>query len=370
MIPLRRRHPMIQSLILATGLIAGSFTMGLPAVRAAGPIDVSTAAQLLAIDQHQSAYLDAAIVLTNNITLPSQSAWVPFGSATQPFVGSFNGQGYTIANVTITNTASSGTVGFFGGVGSSASIDHLTLSNVSLTDTNAVNTDDGLLVGYLTGNAIIDHVQITGTLSATVPSTVSNSTAGGATLGGIVGLMNSGTVTNTQGSVTLTYAYSGTDPNIDPYVGGFLGEQSNGGTLNNDDVAGSAIIQNAPNSFVGGFIGEQDNGNITEGQTSMTVTMQSSNGPDIGGFAGALWGGTDAILAAQGAVTVKDTQNGTMGGFMGASDAQSLTQAATTDPLTLSTNSTQNVVGGFAGDRYSGTVYETFTTTALTLPAA
>jgi len=69
--------------------------------------------------------------LTNNIDLASESNWRPIGSeSTSYFSGNFDGNGYTISNMTI--TIISQYVGLFGYIGNSATITNFQMENVDI----------------------------------------------------------------------------------------------------------------------------------------------------------------------------------------------------------------------------------------------
>ncbi len=113
--------------------------------------------------------LDEVYVLGNNITLTSP--WTPIGTTAKPFVGQFNGGGYTIQGLTLSATSGQGT-GLFGVIGEGGIVENIKLEGVSAT--NSSYNCIGGLVGINYGT--VRQVEVTGTISST-----------GNYIGGIVG---------------------------------------------------------------------------------------------------------------------------------------------------------------------------------------
>jgi hypothetical protein len=190
------------------------------------PYEISTATHL----QYMSSDLSAYYVLTNDIDL-TNVPWTPIApDMGNPFYGNFNGQGYTISNLSI-NTASSDGIGLFGAVGPSGWIENLTIDGavISGTGRNFVGTLAGSSSGYITN----------------------------------VNISN----TNVEGSSS---------------VGGLVGMLGNGGFIANAHVAGTVNGQ----YYVGGLVGEQWGISITDSSTAVTVTAVLD---DAGGLSGSMF---------------------------------------------------------------------------------
>ena len=89
-------------LVLATALLTS--------VSAFAQTEISTEAQLKAID------LNGNYVLTQDITL-SDNEWTPIGTSDRPFTGTLDGRGFTIKGLTVGNGAkddSNNNKAFFG----------------------------------------------------------------------------------------------------------------------------------------------------------------------------------------------------------------------------------------------------------------
>ena len=120
--------------------------------------------------------------------------WTPIGTSDDPFIGEFNGKGYTVSNFQITTGRQYvGLFGYNNGVIENLGVENFTV-NVSYSGTVYA----GGLVGYNSGS--ITNSYATGNVSAT--STSSSS----AYAGGLVGY-NSGDILNSYatGEVSATY---------------------------------------------------------------------------------------------------------------------------------------------------------------------
>jgi hypothetical protein len=93
--------------------------------------------------------------LAGNVTLSGSNNWTPIGTDSAPFNGTFDGQGYTITNLNIKNTAGD-YQGMFGEI--RGGVRNLGLANVSITG----NTYVGGVAGR--NNGTIQNCYTTGTV--------------------------------------------------------------------------------------------------------------------------------------------------------------------------------------------------------------
>lgn len=144
--------------------------------------------------------------LTHDIDL-SGTEWEPVGDRNNVYTGTFDGNGHTISNLTITkeNLSFGDDCGMFGRVGTNATIKDLTLESVRLN----VGAD-GILIGALAGSnqGTISNCKVSGNISVTTDEM--------GYAGGVVGLMNSGVIQYCHSSVSIQGGNSGS-------VGGVLG---------------------------------------------------------------------------------------------------------------------------------------------------
>lgn len=184
----------------------------------------------------------------------SSSEYVPIGSSTEPFTGTFDGAGYTISNLIIDSPADD-YVGYLGYC-ENAVIKNLVLNDVNITGYSYV----GGIVGYakncsitncsISGN--VEGINYTGGIAGyiTSQSTMSNSystaTVRGANkTGGLVGYMNSSAISEAHS----TGSTSGTDMD----TGGLVGYCYNSSNVSKSYSTGQVFGSNAG---VGGIIGK------------------------------------------------------------------------------------------------------------------
>ena len=150
------------------GSTASSFAGGKGT--SANPYLIETGAQLVLMKKYSDKYFK----LTQNINLDNK-AWPVFD-----FSGSLDGDGFIISNLKVTR--SDDNVGLFGVL--SGTVRNLTISGVNI-DTNADNV--GALAGYCDYSGKV--------MDCTVMLNSASSIEGGNNVGGVVGLVENGTVT-------------------------------------------------------------------------------------------------------------------------------------------------------------------------------
>ena len=146
----------------------------------------------------------AKAVLLGNIDMTGMPSWLPIGTSSKPFTGTFDGQGYSIENIAIkTSKSCSGFVGYATGA---------TIKNFSISGKLTVSegyTDHGV-VGYSNGSTISD-------VHSSLDITATKSNNDTQHIGGVVGSMfNTSVVTRCSYAGKLTDAGTNT-------VGGIVG---------------------------------------------------------------------------------------------------------------------------------------------------
>jgi len=137
-------------------------------------------------------HLDGKFILLCDVDLGG-TAWTPVGTAEKPFTGSFDGDGYTISNLTITQGAD-GYTGFFGV--NEGAVSFLKLSDVTIAaDTGFA----GALAGENRGNMKKNTV-LSGSITA----------KGDAVAGGLVGKAESGSLVDCKAGARITAESSAT----------------------------------------------------------------------------------------------------------------------------------------------------------------
>ena len=206
-------------------------------------------------------------------------SWTPMcaDSSAKRFAGTFDGQGYTISNLSVTNTA--GYAGLFASTNSKAVIKNLIIDTATISSTNKFV---GVIAGQ--GQGTYSDIRVT---NATV--------AAKGRMAGLIGLAE-GSVTMSNCSFEGTVTCSGTDKE-NRYVGGLIGYISSGNLkmsncLNLGDVYDSAECT-SDKPGVGGIIGcisaSVKTIEIHSCVNAGTVTVRSTSAvSDFGPFIGRL----------------------------------------------------------------------------------
>ena len=178
--------------------------------------------------------------------------WEPIGTQSEPLQSIFEGNGYHIANLTITRPDSN-YVALFGYVSASATIDNIGLLNVNITGAN-----------YVGGLAGVNEAEIK---SAYV---IGNVRGNGSYIGGLLGV-NEGTITNSYANVDADGLLSNSNN-----IGGLAGK--NDGTVSNSYAMGSVTGYDK----VGGLVGSHAVGEIIHSYAIGDVSGQSAAGGLVG----------------------------------------------------------------------------------------
>ena len=237
--------------------------------------------------------------------------WLPIN-----YDSDLDGGGHTIANLYI-NRGQDDDVGLFGSTGNGE------IRSVALTSTNVMG---GNSVGGLVG--LIRHGSVSDSCVAGVVS-------GGSSVGGLVG--------SDSGSISISDSYAtGTVTGSGDNVGGLIGSGS--GSISDSYATGTVT---GSGNRVGGLIGSSS-GSISDSYATGTVT---GSGNRVGGLIGS---GSGSISDSYATGTV--TGNGyTVGGYGGDDyyDADLVTAISHT-------------VGGLVGEGYSISISDSYATGAVT----
>ena len=315
--------------------------------------------QLMALD------LGANYTLANNIDASgtaggdvwSSNGFVPIGTnngnSGDAYTGTFDGQNHVISGLFI-GSGPSGThpelswVGLFGYLGG-------TVENVGLSDANITgNNGEGALIGVgaLAGASYgtITNAWSSGTVTA------SQKDGQNTNAGGLVGYMDTGTISGSYSSATVS------DPGTSASVGGFVGFNLGGGTIEDSYATGN--VTGGDNDDVGGFIGFAYGGvSISDSYAKGAVTEGTSGW--AGGFVGLALQGT-SITDSFATGNVSGAGDGVYGGFVG-STGGSITDSYADGNVSKSSTTTGGDFGGFAGGLDgTGTITQSYSTGSVT----
>ena len=180
-------------------------------------------------------------ILGADITLEDGS-WTVIGNNSTPYTGTFNGNNFTISNLTINSTSNS-SAGMFGALGDGAAVRNLNLADVNISGSQYI----GGITGFVQKAATISNCSVLGSLSGT--NTIKT------LVGGITG-ENEGTVSGCRFSGTITGI---------SYLGGIAGDNYKDNALIIACAAECQINGDKGNSYSrsnGGITGSNEYGSI------------------------------------------------------------------------------------------------------------
>jgi len=148
------------------------------------------------------------------------NGWLPIGDEEDPFIGSLNGNGHVIGNMSI-DRLHTNEVGLFGHIGVDGTVDNLNFEDARITG----RSNTGVLVG--TNDGMVSNVDVKGEVT------------GDWYIGGLVG--------NNRGTVSSSNAVGDVDGR--DYVGGLVG--INHGTVSTSHT----IVEVSANNRAGGLVG-------------------------------------------------------------------------------------------------------------------
>lgn len=347
-----------------------------------GTYSISSATELAQLAEMTNSGLISAgdtFVLANDIDLSDFSTgegWVPIGTIANKFTGTFNGNGYTISNLTI-NRPDTTCQGLFGDA------NNATLKNINIKNANiTANIGGGILMGAQRGGSTSNcHTEgvlvgkthsfggIVGQFYGEIKNCSSNVKIEGNSnlfyrVGGLIGHIAGG-----EAKVDSCYAISNISGTND--LGGLIGRLNNTATsveIRNSYAKTEIINKNEStySNFTGGFIGviSSSNTNITNcfAEGNILVDSASTNLSCLGGFLGGSINSINNLNINNCHSNVGITYNGNaqiynIGGFSGQLCSTdnviiNINNCYSTGDLNLSTteaNELNNSIGGFVG---------------------
>ncbi|MEA4840029.1 MAG: GLUG motif-containing protein, partial [Bacteroidales bacterium] len=267
------------------------------------PYQISTLNNLYWLSQTSSAW-GAYFIQTANIDASTTSTWdsgsgfSPIGNETTPFSGTYYGNGHTISGLIISRS-STNNVGLFGYT--SSTIDGLGLIGGSVSGSSSVGSLIGLVNSgtisncYATGSVngityvggLIGDIDVIGT-NITLSNCYATGNVNGTNMvGGLVGYIYEGTINNCYATGNVTGATS---------VGGLLGWSESASVFNNCYAIGNMT----GTSGVGGLVGDENessgtftncfyNSELFTGTTTFGTGKTTSEMKTESTFTGAGW---------------------------------------------------------------------------------
>ena len=200
--------------------------------------------------------------------------WVPIGSNTTKYTGTFHGNDYTISTLFIDRSATNH-IGLFG-YAEGGTIRNLSLVNADVTG----SAYTAVLVGQ--GNRLqLMHIRVTGQVSGLSDG------------GGLVGNLAHGSSTITACGAEVDVTGRGSRPYVDVRFGGLVG--GNSGTITASYATGAVSNDNV---YVGGLVGIHSGSSIRASYATGAVRGQTF----FGGLVGTAFEGAITASYATGAV--------------------------------------------------------------------
>jgi DNA repair exonuclease SbcCD nuclease subunit len=241
---------------------------------------IGTASELVALSENfgSSVYpIDGKYELSADIDMSNETFSAIGGGATPtPFIGTFNGKGYTISNLTITSSNKS--TGFFAYISKGGRVANLKLVNVDITG----GSSTGAIAGTSTGTIENSHVD--------------GKVTGSSNTGGIIGVLHAGTLQNSS----VTAAVYGTT------VGGLIGgtnvtspipakDTETGKVIVNNYVAGT-VTGAAGGQYYGAAVGDMGGSSGSLLQTFNGNSVSNAIYEDTPGKIAGYWSGSRPII--------------------------------------------------------------------------
>ncbi|MBR2303267.1 MAG: InlB B-repeat-containing protein [Clostridia bacterium] len=269
--------------------------------------------------------------LTSNIDLKN-AEWSPIGTDSEPFTGTFDGNGYTISNLKVSNVRIAGLFGYTQG----ATFKNVSINNVSISNT----TESGVEMRQL--GALVANMD-----------------------GGSAEKCSATNVVVSVGKISDSYS----KPSI--YMGGLIGrvvgENDQKVNISKCYTTGSIIVQETVdnnayrNVCVGGLVGDAAHVAVANCYSTASVNCSSVNSHTAamlyaGGMIGNIANATLTNSYATGDVSVSVKINARVSGLVGGFDSTIQTSGCfTTGNITAraSKSETGNVQGGPLGYAYN-----------------
>ena len=305
------------------------------------PFEITDVYGLEGIDSPSGALLGDSFVLDNDIDASAAYhggvglGFRPIGNGTTAFTGTFNGNDFTISNLTV-NDPTNDYSALFGETSSTALIENVNLTAETVTGVNAaglVAINYGLIEnssasGTVTGATTSEDV---GGLVAQNWGVIYGSSSGGSVVGGANSEADGGLVGSNIGGIELSFSTANVSGSND--VGGLVGYNYYNALIDNSYDSGSVTgVSGADN--VGGIVG-YNYGTVESSYTTSPVNGSGSTGGlagdnGVGGSVVASYWATDA--GTNGSLSTAGTDNGTVDEYTSGQTLSALADQSTFQP--------------------------------------
>jgi hypothetical protein len=270
-------------------------------------------------------------VMLNDIDLKNET-YAPIGGDSNPFLGSFDGKGHKIINLTI-NEPTGWLVGFFRKLGAGAYV-----SNINFVLVDVLGQDEvGALAGVHTaGTTVINNVHVQGRVKGS-----------NANIGGLVGASYAA-IKNCSSNIVMT------TPSDSSVIGGLVGFADSASQILNSHAAGT-ITLGAAEFGVGGLVGT-NRGIIRNSWANVDI----SGGDYLGGLIGRGSGGSYDVQFSYAVGDISGANH--VGGFAG-----EITTGLTENNYALgSVSATGTYAAGFTSRSGGGSILKNYANGVVT----
>ena len=301
------------------------------------PFQISSLENLYWLSQQSSASTDGKYYIqTVDIDASATSSWTNNWPTKLTFQGNYNGQNYSISNLTCSGFYSVGNyyrTGLFyeiGGGSGTTVVENLSILNSSYTFSDS-SGPNGILSGSIKSDVEIDNITISGTLT-------SSSASGVGGLSGDIGYASDNvSLSNINSSVNI-------DAGDSNYSGGIIGEISSSLTnLSFDNLNYTGDIDGKYS--VGGIFGLVSTGGFTLSNSSTTSVMTGSE-YRAGGIIGEVSSLATGLVVNNCSSNVQITNSREAGGLIGYIGGD--------DVVVSNSYSSGRIENNYAGSCYSG----------------
>jgi len=275
-------------------------------------------------------YSEVTTELKANIDLAGED-WTPIGTSySNSFKGTFNGNGYTISNLKISETNANTDRGLFGYV-YEATLKDLVLKDVLIeSDTFMDHTNTGALIGYAR-NTTIENCHV---ISGTIYESITGSTGYGALTGGLIGYFYQGEITLCSNSADILSDGNSADDSSIGGLAGYIEEIKIDRCFNQGTISGigAAFSQN-----IGGLAGNTYDIEITNSYNVGNITVSATKTVNTGGIVGYANNATIGNCYSYADITGGTSTDSYTGGLIG-----SINEGDVSSNISLSKNLTGN----------------------------
>lgn len=312
------------------------------------PYIITNATELQAMNSDLTAYY----ALGNNIDLTGVT-WTPIGATGTPFLGNFDGNGYTISKLVISSTTDSN-YGLFGVCGSGTQITNFVMDDCSITGTNS---SVGLLVGYVVMSSSVHDTMTIEDITiqnCDVDVNLTGDLRGSCVIGYINGYAD--VECNHILVVDCNFvSASGI------YVGGIVGTVNTNSTVRFSDCQVNGSIISASGSIVGGIVGIVTTNSTVLVDSDCRVVQSkitSASGHTVGGIVGFVYTNSTVTVSGIGNVMIENCEiSSASGSYVGGIVGFVITNSTVTvtgvglNENVISASGTN--VGGIVGNVYT-----------------